>query len=120
MRHASANDIPVYSLMLSAHLLCCVLCLPLFLLPSKVPWRISFGMSAALVWPYHLSCLSFTTVSKFVYGLILLPTISFTRSFVTCSIYEMSSMLWKYLIFVACILFLVPMLRSRFHRLRKR
>ena len=58
----SPNPISVHSLMLSSNLF---FCLPLLLAPFTVPCRIVFAMPEDLeMWPYHLSFLFFTMVSR--------------------------------------------------------
>ena len=61
-----AKSIPVHSLILSSHLF---FCLPLFLFPFTVPWRIVFAKPEDLeTWPNHLS---FCFLTRTIYTLKL-------------------------------------------------
>ena len=82
-----AKSIPVHSLILSSHLFFCV---PLFLFPFTVPYRIVFAKAEDLeTWPNHLSFRFLTRVRSLSYS----PTAAWiflrTSSLVTWSLYEM-------------------------------
>ena len=83
----SPNPIPVHSLMLSPHLF---FCLPLFLAPFTVPYRIVFTMPEDLeMWPYHLGFRFFTMVRRSSWTpiaiWILMRTFSFSGLCKKCS-----------------------------------
>ena len=79
--------IPVHSLILSSHLF---FCLPLFLFPFTVPWRIVFAKPEDLeTWPNHLSFRFLTRVRSSSYSPMAAWIFLRTSSLVTWSLYEM-------------------------------
>ena len=82
-----AKSIPVHSLILSSHLF---FCLPLFLFPFTVPWRIVFAKPEDLeTWPNHLSFRFLTRVRSSSYSPMTAWIFLRTSSLVTWSLYEM-------------------------------
>ena len=82
-----AKSIPVHSLILSSHLF---FCLPLFLFPFTVPWRIVFAKPEDLeTWPNHLSFRFLTRVRSSSYSPMAAWIFLQTSSLVTWSLYEM-------------------------------
>ena len=82
-----AKSIPVHSLILSSHLF---FCLPLFLFPFTVPWRIVFAKPEDLeTWPNHLSFRFLTRVRSSSYSPMAAWIFLRTSSLVTWSLYEM-------------------------------
>ena len=82
-----AKSIPVHSLILSSHLF---FCLPLFLFPFTVPYRIVFAKPEDLeTWPNHLSFRFLTRVRSSSYSPMAAWIFLRTSSLVTWSLYEM-------------------------------
>ena len=87
-----AKSIPVHSLILSSHLF---FCLPLFLFPFTVPFRIVFPKPEDLeTWPNHLSFRFLTRVKSSSYTRVAAWIFLRTSSLVTWSLYEMFNSLW--------------------------
>ena len=85
------NSRPVYSLMLSSHLL---FCLPCLVLPFTVPCNMVLARpDDRETWPYHCCLLLFTMVRKSWRGPIACWTLARASSLLTWSLYEMRSIL---------------------------
>ena len=82
-----AKSIPVHSLILSSNLF---FCLPLFLFPFTVPYRIVFAKPEDLeTWPNHLRFRFLTRVRSSSYSPMAAWIFLRTSSLVTWSLYEM-------------------------------
>ena len=85
------NSRPVYSLMLSSHLLLCPLCLlPPFTVPCKM---VLARPDEQETWLYHCSLRLFTIVRGSLFGPVACWILAQTSSLVTWSLYEMCSIL---------------------------
>ena len=81
------KSIPIHSLILSSHLF---FCLPLFLFPFTVPYRIVFAKPEDLeTWPNHLSFPFLTRVRSSSYSPMAAWIFLQTSSLVTWSLHEM-------------------------------
>ena len=86
-----ANSRPVHSLMLSAHLFLCLLCLlPPFTVPCKM---VLARPDERKTCPYHCSLRLFTMVRRSSCGPTACWILTRTSSLVTWSLYEMHSIL---------------------------